>query len=187
MHYCRTTDELAAQWRAAGIPEGYTISQLCYNPASEMLIVELRAKDGGYLPNRLGMRHRSTDKYELISNPHQDVSFESPVTTEKYPIVVFNAKRWNRNSEGRLSEADWDGLYVFDVPTRKIELCVTGSNFIMPAPYDERGWIADVLDLSDDAHFAYVRVGLGKKQAENETMSVRYDYYVAKLNLNSRT
>lgn len=177
MDYCHKPSDIAARWRAAGIPDGYTISQLCYNPASQTLVVELRGKNEGHLANRLVMRLKSSDKYEQIGNPGHDVSFESPVTSEKYPILVFNSKRWQRNAEGRLSSADWDGLYVFNLQTRDLNLCLSGNNFTMPAPYDERGWVSDVLSLSDDARCAYVRVGLGKSDDDQNGMkSVHYDY-----------
>ena len=186
MDYCRTAGEQAARWRAAGIPEGYTISRLLYNAAGEVLIAELRGMKDGELPKRLVMRPTSTAKYEPIGSPDRNVSFESAATCERKPILVFNSKTRQRNPEGRLSGANWDGLYVFNVRTGELNLCVSGENFIKPEPYDERAWISEILSLSDDANHAYVKVALGKRLEDGEKQSVRYDYYLARLNLKTR-
>ena len=186
MDSSRTAEEQAARWRAAGIPDGYTISRLLYNAAGEVLIAELRGMKDGELPKRLVMRPRTAAKYEPIGRPDRDVSFESAASCEKEPILVFNAKTWKRNPEGRLSSANWDGLYVFNVRTRELNLCVSGENFIKPEPYDERAWISEILSLSDDANHAYVKVALGKLLENGEEQSVRYDYYLARLDLETR-
>ena len=186
MDSCRTAGEQAARWRAAGIPDGYTISRLLYTAAAEVIIAELRAMNDGYLPQRLVMRPTSSDKYEPIGNPGPDVSFESAATCEKEPILAFNSKTWQRNPEGRLSGANWDGLYVFNVRTRELNFRVSGENFIKPEPYDERAWISEILSLSDDANHAYVKVALGKRLEDGEKQSVRYDYYLAWLDLKTR-
>ena len=186
MRYCPTPEERAARWRAAGIPDGYTISQLFYNSASQVLIVELCGMKEGNLPRRLLVRHKSVDKYAPVGSPEEDVSFESPVTCENRPILVFNSMRMRRNPEGRRMGRDWNGLYAFNLQTTDLSLCVQPNDFPMPAPYDERGWIAKVIGFSDDACHAYVKVGLGIRQDEGEIKSVYYDYHIARLNLESR-
>jgi hypothetical protein len=187
MDSCRTAEEQAARWRAAGIPEGYTISRLLYNAADEVLIAELRGMQDGCLPGRLVMRPTSAEKYEPIGSPDRDVSFESAATCEKEPILVFNSNTWQRNPDGRLSGANWEGLYVFNVRTRELNLCLSAENFIKPEPYDERAWISEVLGLSDDANHAYVKVALGKRFEDGASQCVRYDYYLARLDLSTRS
>jgi hypothetical protein len=99
---------------------------------------------------------------------------------------VFNSKTWQRNPEGCLSSANWRGLYLFNVRTGELNLCVSGENFIKPKPYDERAWISEVLGLSDNASHAYVKVALGKRFEGGETHCVRYDYYLARLDLKTK-
>jgi len=186
MDSSRTAEEQAARWRAAGIPEGYSVSRLLYNAAGEVLVAELRGLKDGYFPARLVMRLTGGDRYEPIGSPDRDVSFESAATCEKEPVLVFNSKTWQRNPQGRCSSANWGGLYVFNVRTKDLRLCVSGENFIKPEPYDERAWISEILSLSDDAKHAYVKVALGKHLENGEEQSVRYDYYLARLDLTTR-
>ncbi len=186
MGHCRTSAEQATKWRDAGIPDGYTISQLLFNPASQVVVIEVRGMKDNTLPERLLARHVSAGRYEPIGNPEEDVSFESPITCEKHPLVVFNSKRWRRGSDGSRRGKDWEGLYVLNLQTKELSLCVSGETLIMPVPYDERGWITEVLGLSDDGCQAYVRAGLGRRQDEGETKNVYYDYHVARLDLKSR-
>jgi len=186
MDSCRTPEEQAARWHAAGIPDGYTVSRLLYNAAAQVIIAELRGLKDGFLPERLVMRPTSAEKYEPIGCPDRDVSFESAATCEKEPILVFNSKSWQRNPEGRRSSANWAGLYVCNVQTRELNLCVSEENLIKPEPYDERAWISEVLGLSDDATHVYVKVAFGKHFEDGESQSVRYDYYLARLDLKTR-
>ncbi len=182
-----TAEAQAARWRAAGIPDGYTISQLLYNSASRTLITELRGMKDSTLPRRLLARHKDADKYELVGNPEEDVFFESPVTCENRPILAFNSMRsMRRRLEGPRTGRDWVGLYVFNLETKELNLSATGNSLVIPAPYDERGWVSKILHLSDDACYAYVKVGLGRRQDEGEIKNIYYDYHVARLNLRNR-
>jgi ATP-dependent Clp protease ATP-binding subunit ClpA len=68
--------------KSPGIPAGYAWPRLLYNPASEVLIVELRAAGQQFMPTRLFMRHKDSDRYEQIafSNtfcPHEEGSPET--------------------------------------------------------------------------------------------------------------
>ena len=56
-----------------------------------MLILELRASSAFVLPTRLFIRHKGKEAYEQIGSPAEDVSYESPVTCEGFPVVVFNS------------------------------------------------------------------------------------------------
>jgi hypothetical protein len=186
MDSCRTKEGQAAQWREAGIPDGYRISRLFYNAAAAVIIAELRGMNDGYLAGRLVMRHTSAEKYEPIGSPAPDVAFESAATCEKEPVLLFNAMTWQRDSEGRRSNANWDGLYVFNTRTKELDLRASHENFIKPKPYDERAWITDIVGLSDDANHAYVKVGLGKHFEDGKKRGIRYDYFLARLNLKTR-
>lgn len=174
----------AARWREAGIPDGYTVSNLLYNSASETLVLELKGMKTDCFPKRLFTRHRTAERYELVGNPDDDISFESPVTSEKQPIVVFNVKRFSKASNGNYGGADWQGVYCLDLTSKEVHACVSKENFVLPAPYDERGWVSHVRGVSDDGAYAYVVVGLGRRTSEKEVV---YDYHMAKIELKSRT
>jgi hypothetical protein len=183
MDRCRTAEEQATRWRAAGIPPGYTISQLLYNSASGFLIVEVCGMRDHKLPSRLLARHKSADTYEPLGCPEEGISFESPVTSENLPILVFNSMRLRRNPDGSERYKDWNGLYALNLQTMDLTLCVHPNNLPVPAPYDDRGWIAQVFGLSDDECWAYVKVGLGRHQDESEIKNIYFDYHLAQVSL----
>jgi len=185
MEHCETAVQKAMRWREAGIPEGYSISSLLYNQAAEVLIVEARSKDA-LLCERLLFRHIRAAKYELIGSPEVDVSFNSPATCEKHPLLVFNSMKRRRHPDGSHWGADWSGLYVFNLSNKELILCAAEGSFLIPAPYDDRGWIAQILSLSDDARHAYVKVGLGKRREEGEKKIVKMDYHLARLDLRTK-
>jgi hypothetical protein len=172
----------AAKWREAGIPDGYTISDLLYNAAAEMLVLELKGIKTEFSPKRLFTRHRAAERYERVGNPDEDISFESPATCEKQPIVVFNAIRFSKTSSGNFGGADWEGMYFLDLGSKEIHMCVSKDNFVLPRPYDERGWVSSVRGVSDDGAHAYVIVALGTRKSESEIV---YDYHMAKVELKS--
>jgi hypothetical protein len=170
----------AARWRAAGIPEGYSGPTLLYNAASETAVLEVHAAGETFRPARLLMRPKGAAAYEPIGNPGDEVSYESPVTCESLPVVVFNSMNYGK------AGGDWLGVYRFDLPTREMSLCLSKDNFVVPAPYTA-GWIAKILSLSNDANHAYVKTGLKRPpEQEGETVKVYLDYYVARLNLKTR-
>jgi hypothetical protein len=91
--------------RSPGLPAGYTKHKLLYNPASETLIVELRSSVMPHVvPTRLFVRHKGTEAYEEIGSSSEGVSYESPVTCEKCPIVVFNSMEWDKKSKPRTGD-----------------------------------------------------------------------------------
>lgn len=171
----------AARWRAAGIPEGYSAPNLFYNAASETAIVEVRAVDEKRRPlARLLVRGKGSELYEPIGDPAEDVSYQSPVTCEKLPILVFNALRPTK------AGGHWVGVYIFDLAKRELNLCVSKENFAPPAPYTG-GWIAQILGLSNDATHAFVKAGLERPPEQHGTETrVILDYYVGRLDLGSR-
>jgi hypothetical protein len=172
------------RWRDAGIPEGYSVSQLLFNPASRVVIIAVRGgiKDRT-LPDRLLVRRLQVENYELVGQPEQDVVFRSPVTCEKHPLLVFNSMRLRKGTDGTLGGADWDGVYLFNLQSGELKRCVSNNNLVIPPPYNDRGWVADVFNLSDDGLHAYVKVGLGKRGDESEMKTVRMYYHVAQLEL----
>jgi hypothetical protein len=100
-------EQLGSSPTSLGLPAGYTSHKLLYNSAAETLILELRRAGAMHpLPTRLFVRHRDAEAYEQIGNPAEDVSYESPVTCEKHPIVAFNSLKWDKVRRG----GDWDGV-----------------------------------------------------------------------------
>jgi Clp amino terminal domain, pathogenicity island component len=125
----KAPEMLGSAPRSAGLPAGYTSHKLLYNIAAETLILELRRPgSAALLPARLFVRHKDAEAYEQIGNPAEDVFYESPVTCDRHPVVVFNSTRWDRVRKG----GDWDGVYSFNLNTKELVLCIsTGKTAIL--------------------------------------------------------
>lgn len=164
-----------ARWRAAGVPEGYSRPRVLYNAASESVILEVQNADKKSGPTRLLVRHKDAEVYEPIGSPEEEVSYESAITCETRPIVVFNSMHRTKTGGG-----NWVGVNVFDLMNRSLTVCVSKQNLAVPAPYSG-GWIAELLRLSDDACHVYVKAGLEMRHENGAKM----DYYVARMDLKS--
>lgn len=105
------TEQFGRSPKSPGLPPGCTPNKLLYNNAAQMLILELRASF--VLPTRLFTRHISKEAYEQIGSPAEDLSYESPVTCESFPVVVFNSLK--RGKTG----GNWEGVYSFNLNTRE--------------------------------------------------------------------
>src|SRR5271165_2467180 len=101
--YCNSGD-LAARRGAAGIPDGYGRPRLLYNPASESVLFGLWRDQNEFRCARLFIRHKDVEVYKLLGDPAEDASYESAVTCEKRPVVVFN--HMTRTKTG----GNWAGL-----------------------------------------------------------------------------
>ena len=166
------TAELA-KVRSPGIPAGYRWKTLLYNPASETIIVEMARSDTGHLPmSRLFMRNKSADAYEQIGNPADNVSYESAVTSEKQPIIIFNSMKW----EG--SGGNPDGVYVFNLLTKELSICVPKDSLNIPQPH-QRSWILTLVSLSDDGQTLYLKIGIEKPVSGGGSV----EYYLASLGI----
>ncbi len=163
-------------WKSPGIPAGYAWPRLLYNPASEVLIVELRAAGQQFVPTRLFMRPKNSQSYEQIGNPAGDVSYESPVTCEKQPIVVFNSFQMQKRGDGWAG--DWAAVCAFNLQTKELAVCIGKETLALPAPYTE-GWISELVSLSDDGHTLHLKVGI---KDTNQSMV----YYLARTELGSK-
>jgi hypothetical protein len=160
--------------KSPGIPAGYAWPRLLYNPASKTLIFELHGAGKEFLPTRLFLRHKDSEVYEQIGNPAEDVSYESPVTCDKQPIVVFNSLKWDRKRHG----GDWAGVCCFDLTTRELTVCVCKETLVVSEPHT-RAWVSALIFLSDDGQKLYVNIGI-----ENRSRSGSFvNYYLASLDL----
>lgn len=166
------TDELERA-ETHGIPAGYRLKNLLYNPASETIIVEMARAERAHLPvYRLFMRQKDAEAYQQIGDPADDISYKSPVTCEKQPIMIFNSMK-SANGGGNP-----DGIYVFNLCTKELSLCVANDAAMIPVPH-ERSWILSLVSLSDDAQTLYLKIGIEKPTSEGG----RIEYYVASLRL----
>lgn len=139
-----------------------------------MLIVEMRSPRGPHQQaTRLFMRHKNAESYEQIGDPPPGVSFESPLTCEKLPIVVFSSSQWDSRGGG-----NWVGLHAFDLKTKELSVCVTKASLQIEEPH-LRGWVIDLISLSDDARTLYLNIGI-EKQISSGTV---VDSYLASLGL----
>jgi hypothetical protein len=165
-------EQLGPTPKSPGLPAGYTSHRLLYNNAAETLILELRAMSRFHLPTRLFVRHKDTDPYEQIGSPAEDVSYESPVTCQSLPLVLFNS--FKRGKVG----ADWDGAYSFNLRTKDLDLCISPQNLRLSEPHG-RLWVPELLSLSENGRTLYVNIGVGTIVANGEV----FHYYAAKVDL----
>ncbi|MFZ0797703.1 MAG: Clp protease N-terminal domain-containing protein [Terriglobales bacterium] len=166
------TRELA-QAKSPGIPAGYRWKNLIYNAASENVVIEMARKDTGHLPmSRLFARHKDAAGYEPVGNPADDVSYESPVTCEKQPIVIFNSMKWAGGG------GNPDGVYLFNLKTKELTVCTAKDALIIAAPH-LRSWISTLVSLSDDGQTLYVKVGIEKPVSGGGVV----EYHLASLAL----
>jgi ClpA/ClpB-like protein len=135
-----------------GLPAGYTSHRLLYNRATETLILELRASSAFHLPTRLFSRHKDKEAYEQIGSPAEDVSYESPVTCDSLPVVMFNSTKWAKTG------GNWDGVYSYNLNTKELEVCVSPQNLQLPVAHS-RPWITELVSLSEDARTLYINIG----------------------------
>jgi len=159
--------------KSPGIPAGYRWKTLLYNPASETIIVEMARSDTGHLPmSRLFMRNRSADAYEQIGNPADSVSYEAVVTSEKQPIIIFNSMKWED------SGGNSDGVYVFNLLTKELSICVPKDSLNIPQPH-LRSWVLTLVSLSDDGQTLYLKMGIEKPVSGGGIVQ----YYLASLSI----
>jgi hypothetical protein len=163
------TKELA-QAKSPGIPAGYQWKTLLYNPPSESIVVEMARTEGHLTLSRLFTRHIAAEVYERIGDPPNDVSYESLVTCEEQPIVIFNSTKWEGGGGNN------DGVYLFNLLTRELTLCIGRDTLNIPEPY-HRSWVLSLVSLSDDGQLLYLKAGMLP-----DTGGV-VDYYLASLGL----
>ena len=174
-----TPEEVASAPKSPGIPVGSSWQQLLYNPASETIVVEMKSVADRPLPplGRLFMRPRHADAYEQIGDPADDVSYQTPVTCETRPIVVFNSIKWDKVKGGGNS----DGVYVFNLRTKDLSVCIGRDELTIPDPH-LRSWIQALISLSDDGQTLYANIGIEKAVPNGAVVH----YHLARLELTDK-
>lgn len=158
--------------KSKGLPAGYTSHRLLYNRTTETLILELRASSAFHLPTRLFSRHKDREAYEQIGSPAEVVSYESPVTCDSLPIVMFNSTRWTKTG------GDWDGVYSFNLNTKGLEVCISPQSLRLSEVHG-RLWITELVSSSEDARTLYINIGVEKIVSGGGIVH----YYLAKVDL----
>ena len=165
-------EQLGHTPKSPGLPSGYTSHRLLYNLATEALILELRAGSAYHLPTRLFTRHKDKEKYEPIGSPAEGVSYESPVTCNSLPFLMFNSTKWTQTS------GNWDGVYSFNLNTKELEVCVSPQSLRLSEAHG-RLWITDLVSLSEDARTLHINIGVEKIVSGGGIVH----YYLAKVEL----
>jgi len=165
-------EQLGHTPKSPGLPAGYTSHRLLYNRATDTLILELRASSAFHLPTRLFTRHKDKEAYEQIGSPTEDVSYESPVTCDSLPVLMFNSMKVGEN--GR----NWDGVYSFNLNTKELEVCVSPQHLRLSEAHG-RLWITELVSLSEDARTLYINIGVEKIVSGGGIVH----YYLAKVDL----
>ena len=161
------------QAKSPGIPAGYRWKTLLYNPASESLIIEMAETNTGHLPmSRLFVRHKDGSHYEPVGTPSDDVSYESPVTCERQPVLIFNSVKWAGGGGSP------DGVYSFNLRTKELTVCIAKDALDVPVPH-LRSWISTLVSLSDGGQILYLKVGIEKSVPGGGVVH----YYLASLAL----
>lgn len=158
--------------KTPGLPAGYASHRLLYNRATETLILELRAGSAFLLPTRLFSRHKDKETYEQIGSPAEDMSYESPVTCDSLPVVMFNSTKWAKTG------SNWNGVYSFNLNTKELEVCVSPQNLRFSETHG-RLWITELVSLSEDAQTLYINIGVEKIVSGGGIVH----YYLAKVDL----
>ena len=168
-------EQVGSPPRSPGIPSGYTPHKLLFNSAAQMLIVELRRASAMHLlPTRLFFRHKDAEVYQQIGTPGEEISYESPVTCNSLPIVIFNALKWDKSSHG----GDWDGVYSFNLNTKELAIRVSREKLRFSEPHG-RMWISGLISMSEDARTLYVNVGIEKEVTGGAVVN----YFLATIDL----
>lgn len=151
-------EQFGSSLKSLGLPAGYRFHKLLYNNAAETLILELRhAAALQRLPARLFVRRKDAEAYEPIGNPTEGVSYESPVTCEKHPLVLFNSFKSDNVRRGW----DWDGVYSFNLNSKELAICISLEKLRLSEPHG-RMWIRELVSLSEDARRVYVNISIEK-------------------------
>jgi ClpA/ClpB-like protein len=165
-------EQLGRSFRSPGLLSGYTSHKLLYNNAAETLILELRAISVFVLPTRLFTRHKDKEAYEQIGSPAEDVAYESPVTCQSLPVVMFNS--FKRSKTG----GDWEGVYSFNLNTKELGICISPEK-LRSSEDHLRLWIPELVSVSEDAQALYVNIGVEKVVSGGGIVH----YYLAKVDL----
>jgi hypothetical protein len=166
------SEQLGRTPKSLGLPAGYTSQRLLYNNAAETLILELRATSRFLLPTRIFSRHKEKESYEQIGSPAEEVSYESPVTCESLPLVMFNSLK-----RGKMGE-DWEGVYSYNLNSKELKLCIS-PQYLRFSEAHGRLWIPELVSLSEDAQTVCVKIGVEKVVSGGGIIH----YYVANVDL----
>ena len=169
------TEQLGRSPKSPGLPAGYASHRLLYNSVAETLILELRASSRFLLPTRLFVRHKDKDAYEQIGSPAEEVSYESPVTCESLPLVMFNSLK-----RGKMG-ADWEGVYSYNLNSKELKLCLSPQHLRFSEAHG-RLWIRELVSLSEDAQTVCVNIAVEKIVSGGGIIH----YYLAKVDLRNQ-
>jgi Clp amino terminal domain, pathogenicity island component len=172
-----SAESLGRPPKSPGLPLGYNAHKLLYNTATETLILELHRRDS-LLLSRLFARRKDAEAYEEIGSPADDVAYESPVTCEKHPLVLFNSLRWDKQHK----ESHWEGVYSFNLNTKELLARISPEKLVLSEKPHDRSWIVQLVSLSDDAQRVSAKIGVEKMVSGNGVV----DYYLAYIDLRSR-
>ncbi len=166
------SEQLGRTPKSPGLPAGYTSHRLLYNNAAETLILELRASSRFLLPTRVFVRHKDKEAYEQIGSPDEEVSYESPVTCESLPLVMFNSLK--RGKTG----ADWEGVFSYNLNSNELRLCISPQHLRFAEAHG-RLLISELVSLSEDAQTVCVNIAVEKIVSGGGIIH----YYLAKVDL----
>jgi hypothetical protein len=159
--------------KSPGLPAG-TSHRLLYNSAAATLILELHRRDSA---KRVFVRHKDAEAYEQVGSPADDISYESPVTCEGRPLLMFNSLKWDKVRKGR----EWEGVYSFNLDTKELVLCISPDKLQFSEPHGRLS-IVELVSVSEDAGTVYVNIGIERVVSGGGIVH----YYLASIDLSDQ-
>ena len=161
-----------------GIPQGYGFKQLLFCPSANKLVVHAESVRH-WRPERLYIRHLSSDRYELVDSPADMISQEHPVVSNSKPLLAYNAllNKFDVNEEGEERHyGEWESLNIVNLAAPSELRRLAPNTIRFPEGVDD-GWISSILSFNDAATSLNVIAGISR----NKRLSM--EYYVCDLDL----
>jgi hypothetical protein len=157
-----------------GIPAGCGFKQLLFSPIANALVLQTCSARDNWRPERLFFRHLAWDRYQIIDNPGDLISQESPFLHASKPLLAYVSMqhKFSLDEEGKKRHSGtWDRLHIFSLESGSETQLVSEESIILPAE-TKHGWICEIVSFGDSGLF--VKAALSK----NGTV---VEYFIAEL------
>lgn len=157
-----------------GIPAGYGFKQLLFSPVANALVLQACSARDNWRPERLFIRHLSSDRYRIVGSPDDLISQEYPFLHPSKPLLAYISTQheFSLDEDGKEQHyGNWHGLHIVDLNSGLEAQLVSEESITLP-PGIKRGWICEIVSFGDSGLF--VKAALSK----NETF---VEYFVAEL------
>jgi hypothetical protein len=157
-----------------GIPAGYSFKQLLFSPGANVLVLQTCSTRDSWRPERLFLRHLSSERYRSIGEPDDLVSQESPFVHPSKPLLAYVSTQhsFSLDEDGKESHSgNWHGIHFVSLESGLATQSITEKSILLPAG-TIGGWICEILAFGESGLF--VKAALSKNESVIE-------YFVAEL------